>query len=40
MNFAAELWIATNNWCGEVNLAAIEVSEPDFAIGDFIESVL
>jgi len=39
MKFAAEQWVFENRWTGEVNLAAIEVCAPDYAIGDFIESL-
>jgi putative endonuclease len=39
MKFAAEQWTYENRWNGEINLAAIEVCAPDYAIGDFIESV-
>jgi Holliday junction resolvase-like predicted endonuclease len=39
MHFAAELWVNRHDWLGEINLAAIEVCAPDYAIGDFIESV-
>lgn len=39
MKFAAEQWVFATNWMGEVNLAAIEVCAPDYAIGDFIETV-
>jgi putative endonuclease len=39
MKFAAEQWTFENRWAGEVNLAAIEVCAPDYAIGTFIDSV-
>lgn len=33
---AAESWVLLNNWPGEYQLCAIEVSGPDFAITAFI----
>jgi Holliday junction resolvase-like predicted endonuclease len=40
MTFAAEEWAHENRWNGDMNLAAIEVCAPDFAIGEFIESIV
>ena len=39
MSFAAEYWTREHSWKGEINLAAIEVCEPDFAISAFIETI-
>ena len=39
MERAAELWLQTHDWRGEVTLSAIEVTS-DFAVGEFIESVV
>jgi len=40
MRFAAEQWLHENKWPGDANLAAIEICAPDYAIGDFIESII
>jgi len=40
MRYAAEQWMHENKWQGDANLAAIEVCAPDFAIGEFIESII
>lgn len=39
MTFAANMWVAENNWNGDYQLAAIEVSGSDYAISDFIDSL-
>lgn len=39
MRFAAEQWLHENDWLGDANLAAIEICAPDFAMGDFIETI-
>lgn len=32
MRFAADFWLAANNWSGDCRLSAIEVSGPQFEI--------
>lgn len=39
MRFAAEMYAADHRWQDEINLAAIEVRAPDYAIGEFIDSI-
>ncbi len=39
MQYAAEEWAFKHDWTGDINLAAVEVCAPDFAIGDFVESI-
>ena len=39
MHFAAELWIAKNNWQGDCQLCAIEVSGADFRITNVIKDL-
>jgi uncharacterized protein (TIGR00252 family) len=39
MHFAAELWIATYAWRGNVDLCAIEVSGKDFRITDIVKGI-
>lgn len=36
MSFAAELWVASNNWQGDYQLAVIEVSGSDFEVTNFL----
>lgn len=36
MSFAAEYWVATNNWSGEYCLAAAETSGPDYKVMHFL----
>ncbi len=36
MNFAAEFWIASHQWRGKVELAAIEVAGPDYEVRDLL----
>ena len=38
MQRAAELWLQTHSWAGEVTLSAIEVTA-DYEVTDFIESL-
>ena len=40
MRYAAEQWMRQHDWQAGANLAAIEVCAPDFAIGEFIESIV
>lgn len=37
MRFAAELWVQTNEWQGEYQLCAIEVSGPNFTITEVVK---
>ena len=37
MAFAAEFWVAKNNWQGEYTLVATAVSGTDFDVSNFIE---
>ena len=39
MQRAAEGWVALSGWKGEYQLAAIEVSGPEFAITGFVEDI-
>jgi len=39
MRFAAESWVAANQWEGEYVLSAIEVSGDDYRVEAFIENV-
>lgn len=39
MRFAAEFWLAQNNWAGECQLCAIEVSGPDFRITNAVKDL-
>lgn len=39
MAHAAAVWVGEHGWEGDVTLSAIEVSGPDFAIGEFVESI-
>jgi len=39
MHFAAELWMATNTWSGNVELCAIEVSGKDFRVTDVTKDI-
>ena len=39
MRYAADFWTSEHRWSGEINLAAMEVSEPDFAISEFVETI-
>ncbi|MEO6513524.1 MAG: YraN family protein [Candidatus Saccharimonadales bacterium] len=39
MHFAAQMWVATHNWHGDVVLSALEVSGPTYEISEFIESI-
>ncbi len=39
MRRAAQLWVAEHGWQGQFQLAAIEVSGPNFAVSNFIESI-
>ncbi len=36
MGFAAEVWVNSNNWSNDYQLAAIEVSGKDFAVTNFL----
>ncbi len=37
MRFAAEMWLADNDWTGECCLSALELSGPDYRVTTFIE---
>jgi uncharacterized protein (TIGR00252 family) len=37
MTRAARLWVATQRYSGEHQLAAVEVSGPNFIVGDLVE---
>lgn len=39
MQFAAEAWVHLTRWTGEYQLAAIEVSGPQFSVTNFIENL-
>jgi len=39
MRFAAEAWVHLTHWRGEYQLAAVEVSGPDFAVTSFVEEL-
>lgn len=39
MRYAADHWAFEHNWNGEINVAAVEVCAPDFAISEFIETI-
>ncbi len=39
MEFAAQFWVSSNNWDGDYNLAAVEVTGPEFEITEFIDSI-
>lgn len=36
MNFAAEFWMASHQWHGKAELAAIEVAGPDYEVRDLL----
>jgi uncharacterized protein (TIGR00252 family) len=40
MRFAAEFWLAKNNWPGECQLCAIEVAGADFRIARVVKDLL
>lgn len=35
MAFAAQMWVSNHNWLGPYELAAIEVTAPDFTVMDW-----
>lgn len=39
MAYAANRWVAENNWTGEYTLAAIEVSGETFRVTEFIDPI-
>ena len=39
MGFAADFWMSEHGWRGDINLAAVEVCAPNFAISEFIETI-
>ena len=39
MAYAAQRWVAENNWLGEYTLAAIEVSGDGFEVTEFIDCI-
>lgn len=36
MQFAAEVWVTQNNWQAEYQLAAIEITGPDYTVSKFV----
>ena len=36
MSYAAELWVTENNWPGDYEISALEVSGPEFTVTEFI----
>lgn len=40
MQFAAEMWVSSNNWKGQYELCAIEVSGPDYRITNVIRDLV
>ena len=40
MRYAAQYWVEESKWQGEYELAAIELSGPDFTVLSFIDNVL
>lgn len=40
MQFAAELWVAENQYDGEYTLAAIELAGPKFEVTDFVPEII
>ncbi len=39
MSFAAEMWVSNNNWGGEYQLSAIELSGKDFEVTNFVQDL-
>jgi uncharacterized protein (TIGR00252 family) len=39
MQFAAQLWVVKNCWAGDYNLAALEVSGPNFEVTNYLASI-
>jgi uncharacterized protein (TIGR00252 family) len=39
MRFAAELWVAKHNYNGEYALGAVEVSGPEYAVTNVIDTI-
>jgi len=39
MHYAAETWLATSRWNGDVTLSAIELSGPNYAVTEFVEAL-
>lgn len=39
MKFAAQMWVAENHWADDYQLAAMEVSGPDYKVSNFIANV-
>ncbi|HEY1064039.1 MAG TPA: YraN family protein [Candidatus Saccharimonadales bacterium] len=39
MQFAAEIWVQEAKWTGPYQVAAIELSGPDFAVLGFIDNI-
>lgn len=39
MQFAAELWVSNNNWLGEYQLAAVEITGQDFRVTNFVTEI-
>lgn len=39
MHFAAQFWVAQNNWAGDYNLSAIELTDDPPQVTEFIELI-
>lgn len=39
MSFAAEMWVSNNNWGGDYQLSAIELSGKDFEVTNFVQDL-
>jgi putative endonuclease len=39
MRRAAAIWVRQNNFRGSYDISAVEVSGPDFVVGEFIETI-
>lgn len=39
MRFAAEIWITNHHWYGEVSLAALEVSGPNYKVTNLLTDI-
>lgn len=40
MRYAAEVWLSVHSYDGEIALSAIEVSGPDYTVGNFIDVII
>jgi hypothetical protein len=39
MHFSAEFWVASNNWSGDYQLSAIELTDDPPQVCEFIEEI-